>query len=222
MRPLSVKGNLPALFGLLLLGCTASVPEPASASDTNEDDASPQPAQGPCTAPNITVSLDGVGERGFCDGYAAEIMNSLYFSAVSEDKVINVVFSPGMKTSILPGQYLATQWKKPKDRSCHVLVAFSARPPSKEASYSLASGTVDLEISDGEHFKGTFSGDAKNTTDRKEVRKMSGSFDVHLDPSKKVRDFDALDSIVNVETHGKVDLKDTIRHSLRESGANTK
>jgi hypothetical protein len=84
--------------------------------------------------------------------------------------------------------------------------------------YSIANGTIDLLISDGERFKGTFSGESKHIKNSKEVRKMSGTFDVRFDASKNIRDFDAVDSIVKAESHGKVDLMDTIRHSLKESG----
>jgi len=191
--------------------------DPSVAAEPQQQAGPRADAHAPCDHPNMTLSLEGREDRSFCSGSAQVMLHSLFITGESERYVHSVIFSPGSRDSVTAGRYQATLWKKPKGQRSQVMVTVAERMKPEAPSYSMAEGYVDLEIADGERFKGTFNGTAKNTKNQQEQLRMTGAFDVKFDASKNVKDFDALDSIVKAESHGKKDLKETIRREAKEN-----
>lgn len=156
-----------------------------SCSSSNADPGAVAAAQ-PCDA-NFTAAVKGQSDFRACGAYAYTAMG--YPAIIGNDgkSWITIGFMTKEMGAVVPGTYTITDGANiPAGQGFAVNFVYKEGSSALDHTFASQSGTLDLSVADGSHFRGTFTGSTMRMDGEKDTRELSGSFDMMFDETKSV------------------------------------
>lgn len=137
--------------------------------------------------PNFSSNVIGKSDFKACDAYAYTAMG--YPAIIGNDgkSWITIGFMTKEMGAVVPGTYTITDGANiPAGQGFAVNFVYKEGSSALDHTFASQSGTLDLSVADGSHFRGTFTGSTMRMDGEKDTRELSGSFDVMFDETKSV------------------------------------
>lgn len=139
-----------------------------------------------CIHPAIKATINGNRAFRSCDADAHLIVSMFNIYGTSNKDIIGINFMTSLNET-LPGTYVITKaGEKTKGQKFGVNFVYYLNGSTIKDRYESVSGTVTFTIADGKHFKGTFSGLAKQKESKAAVQITNGTFDLYYNPAGNV------------------------------------
>ena len=143
--------------------------------------------KGSCAA-NFTATIKEQKDFNACGAYAYTAMG--YPSIIGNDgkNWITIGFMTKDMGAVIPGTYTITNGASlPSGQGFAVNFVYKEGSSALDHTFASQSGTLELSVADGSHFKGTFIGSTTRMEGEKDTRELSGTFDVAFDDARSVR-----------------------------------
>jgi len=177
MRPIT---SHTALFGLLAFHLASCSSGSAEKMDLAIASAGPSDA-------NLTATVKDQPDFNACGAYAYTSMG--YTSIIGNDDKswITIGFLTKDRSAIVPGTFVISNGALiPAGQGFAVDFVYKEGSSALEHTFLSRSGTLTLTVADGDHYKGSFSGPCTRMKGEKDVREVSGAFDVLFDETKSL------------------------------------
>ena len=133
------------------------------------------------------ATVSGQEDFKACGAYAYTALG--YPAIIGNDgkSWITVGFLTKDRGALIPGTYTITNGAVvPAGQGFPVNFVYKEGSSALDHTFAAQSGTLELTIADGNRYKGTFQGSTSRMQGEKDVRELSGSFDVVFDDTKSV------------------------------------
>lgn len=175
MRPIM---NCTALLGfaaILLSSCSTGRPDQVVATIAEA---------GICDA-NLTATVQGQADFKACGAYAFTSLGFPTIIGKDGKSWITLGFIATDRSAVVPGTYTITNGTiLPLGQGFAVDFVYKEGSSALDHTFLSQSGTLELTVADGGHYKGTFNGTATIMEGEKDARQLSGVFDVRFEESK--------------------------------------
>jgi hypothetical protein len=92
------------------------------------------------------------------------------------------------RSAVIPGTYSISNGAfTPTDQAFAVNFAYKEGAFTLDHTFASQSGSLELTVADGHRYKGSFTATATRLEGQKDLRELSGTFDVMFDETKEVR-----------------------------------
>lgn len=177
MRTITISASILATIAIHLASCSSGSADHVATSAKGK---------GPCDM-NLTATIRDGPDFNACGAYA---YLSMGFTAIigNDDKSwVTIGFLTKDRSTVVSGTYTVTNGAVvPEGQGFAVNFVYKEGSSALDHTYASQSGTLELSVADGEHYKGSFHGTTRCMQGEKDTREITGTFDVRFDAGRAV------------------------------------